>query len=103
MEMMGQDTDFVTNLSKKLSPPLVTLLSSEPEVRTYVLNLDITVRYWVFYNPSLTSVSRFNRWMDLNTSGQWGLTFILILLWFHSWDPKVNLSTWFNRNRFQLK
>jgi hypothetical protein len=32
MEMMGQDTDFVTNLSKKLSPPLVTLLSSEPEV-----------------------------------------------------------------------
>ena len=34
MEMMGQDTDFVTNLSKKLSPPLVTLLSSEPEVGT---------------------------------------------------------------------
>ena len=33
MEMMGQDTDFVTNLSKKLSPPLVTLLSSEPEVQ----------------------------------------------------------------------
>jgi hypothetical protein len=28
MEMMGQDTDFVTNLSKKLSPPLVFILSS---------------------------------------------------------------------------
>ena len=34
MEMMGQDTEFVTTLSKKLSPPLVTLLSSEPEVST---------------------------------------------------------------------
>ena len=33
MEMMGKDSDSVTNLSKKLSPPLVTLLSSEPEVR----------------------------------------------------------------------
>ena len=32
MEMMGQDSDSVSNLSKKLSPPLVTLLSSEPEV-----------------------------------------------------------------------
>ena len=30
--MMGQDSDSVSNLSKKLSPPLVTLLSSEPEV-----------------------------------------------------------------------
>jgi hypothetical protein len=32
MEMMGHDSDTVNNLSKKLSPPLVTLLSSEPEV-----------------------------------------------------------------------
>merc|ERR1719320_1257280 len=37
MEMMGQDTDFVTNISKKLSPPLVTLLSSEPEVQYVAL------------------------------------------------------------------
>jgi vesicle coat complex subunit len=59
MEMMGQDTDFVTNLSKKLSPPLVTLLSSEPEVRTYVLYLEL--QYRVHCNPSFTPVSRFNR------------------------------------------
>jgi vesicle coat complex subunit len=37
MEMMGQDTDFVTNISKKLSPPLVTFLSSEPEVQYVAL------------------------------------------------------------------
>ena len=29
MEMRGKDTDLVTNISKKLSPTLVTLLSSE--------------------------------------------------------------------------
>ena len=29
MEMMGQEADFVTNLSKELDPPLVTLLSNE--------------------------------------------------------------------------
>jgi AP-1 complex subunit beta-1 len=33
MEMMSQDADFVTNMTKKLAPPLVTLLSSEPEVQ----------------------------------------------------------------------
>ena len=36
MEMMGHDSDTLTNLSKKLSPPLVTLLSSEPEVVTLI-------------------------------------------------------------------
>ena len=37
MEMMGQDTDFVTNISKKLSLPLITFLSSEPEVQYVTL------------------------------------------------------------------
>ena len=32
MELMPADSEFVTNITKKLSPPLVTLLSSEPEV-----------------------------------------------------------------------
>lgn len=32
MEMLPSDSDFVTTLTKKLAPPLVTLLSSEPEV-----------------------------------------------------------------------
>jgi vesicle coat complex subunit len=31
MEMLPSDSDFVTTLTKKLAPPLVTLLSSEPE------------------------------------------------------------------------
>ena len=31
MEMLPSETDFVTTLTKKLAPPLVTLLSSEPE------------------------------------------------------------------------
>jgi len=45
MEMMGQDTDFVTNLSKKLSPPLVTLLSSEPEVQYVALrNINLIIQ-----------------------------------------------------------
>jgi len=45
MEMMGQDTDFVVNLSKKLSPPLVTLLSSEPEVQYVALrNINLIIQ-----------------------------------------------------------
>lgn len=32
MEMLPTDSDFVTTLTKKLAPPLVTLLSTEPEV-----------------------------------------------------------------------
>ena len=45
MEMMGQDTEFVTNISKKLSPPLVTLLSSEPEVQYVALkNINLFIQ-----------------------------------------------------------
>lgn len=45
MEMMGQDTDFVNNLIKKLSPPLVTLLSSEPEVQYVALrNINLIIQ-----------------------------------------------------------
>ena len=45
MEMMGQDTDFVNNLVKKLSPPLVTLLSSEPEVQYVALrNINLIIQ-----------------------------------------------------------
>ena len=33
MELMPADSEFVKNLHKKLAPPLVTLLSSEAEVR----------------------------------------------------------------------
>jgi len=45
MEMMGQDSDSLTNLSKKLSPPLVTLLSSEPEVQYVALrNINLIIQ-----------------------------------------------------------
>lgn len=36
MEMLPTDSDFVTTLTKKLAPPLVTLLSTEPEVMLFV-------------------------------------------------------------------
>ena len=45
MEMMQQDADFVSGLSKKLAPPLVTLLSSEPEVQYVALrNINLIIQ-----------------------------------------------------------
>lgn len=45
MEMMPQDSEFVTALTKKLAPPLVTLLSSEPEVQYVALrNINLIVQ-----------------------------------------------------------
>ena len=45
MEMMAPDADFVVNLSKKLAPPLVTLLSSEAEVQYVALrNINLIVQ-----------------------------------------------------------
>lgn len=45
MEMMSQDADFVASLSKKLAPPLVTLLSSEPEVQYVALrNINLIIQ-----------------------------------------------------------
>ena len=45
MEMMGKDTDFVTTISKKLYPPFVTLLSSEPEVQYVALkNINLFIQ-----------------------------------------------------------
>lgn len=45
MEMMSSDSDFVGTLTKKLAPPLVTLLSSEPEVQYVALrNINLIVQ-----------------------------------------------------------
>ncbi|RXG71413.1 AP-1 complex subunit beta-1 [Armadillidium vulgare] len=45
MELMAQDSEFVKNLQKKLAPPLVTLLSSEPEVQYVALrNINLIVQ-----------------------------------------------------------
>jgi hypothetical protein len=45
MEMMDQSSDFVGMLVKKLAPPLVTLLSAEPEIQYVALrNINLVVQ-----------------------------------------------------------
>lgn len=45
LEMMSNDHEFVQNLTKKLAPPLVTLLSTEPEVQYVALrNINLIVQ-----------------------------------------------------------
>lgn len=45
LEMLPSDSDFVSTLTKKLAPPLVTLLSSEPEVQYVALrNINLIVQ-----------------------------------------------------------
>ena len=45
LEMIDPSCDFVTNLTKKLAPPLVTLLSGEPEIQYVALrNINLIVQ-----------------------------------------------------------
>lgn len=45
MEMLQSISEFVGTLTKKLAPPLVTLLSSEPEVQYVALrNINLIVQ-----------------------------------------------------------
>lgn len=45
IEMLQSESDFVGTLTKKLAPPLVTLLSSEPEVQYVALrNINLIVQ-----------------------------------------------------------
>lgn len=45
MEMLEQSGDYYTTLLKKLSPPLVTLLSAEPEIQYVALrNINLIVQ-----------------------------------------------------------
>lgn len=45
MELLAGDTDFCAALSRKLAPPLVTLLSAEPEVQYVALrNINLVVQ-----------------------------------------------------------
>ncbi|XP_014283515.1 AP-1 complex subunit beta-1 [Halyomorpha halys] len=45
LEMLPSESDFVSTLTKKLAPPLVTLLSSEPEVQYVALrNINLIVQ-----------------------------------------------------------
>lgn len=45
MEMLGNASDVVQSLQKKLAPPLVTLLSAEPEIQYIALrNINLIVQ-----------------------------------------------------------
>ncbi len=45
MEMMEHNSDYIHTLVKKLSPPLVTLLSAEPEIQYVALrNINLIVQ-----------------------------------------------------------
>lgn len=45
LSFLSGDTEFCNTLSKKLAPPLVTLLSSEPEVQYVALrNINLIVQ-----------------------------------------------------------
>ncbi len=48
MEVLSVDSSYFTQLTKKLAPPLVTLLSAEPEIQFVALrniNLIVQKRY----------------------------------------------------------
>ncbi len=45
MEMIEHNTDYIHTLVKKLAPPLVTLLSAEPEIQYVALrNINLIVQ-----------------------------------------------------------
>ncbi|KAH3883528.1 hypothetical protein DPMN_007487 [Dreissena polymorpha] len=45
MEMLDTSGEYVTSLVKKLAPPLVTLLSAEPEIQYVALrNINLIVQ-----------------------------------------------------------
>lgn len=45
LELIDQHSEFVQNLHRKLAPPLVTLLSAEPEIQYVALrNINLVVQ-----------------------------------------------------------
>ena len=45
MEVLSSDSSYFTQLTKKLAPPLVTLLSAEPEIQFVALrNINLIVQ-----------------------------------------------------------
>ena len=45
MEMLEPGSDYISTLVKKLAPPLVTLLSAEPEIQYVALrNINLIVQ-----------------------------------------------------------
>lgn len=66
LELLPKDSDYYNTLLKKLSPPLVTLLSGEPEVQYVALrNINLIVqkrcvvtnrRSWVVFSAAVDSM-----------------------------------------------
>lgn len=95
MEMMAPDADFVVNLSKKLAPPLVTLLSSEPEVQYVALrNINLIVQkrpdilknemkvFFVKYNdPIYVKLEKLDIMIRLANQSNIAQVFILIIVY----------------------
>lgn len=51
MVMLPENSDFIQQLNKKLAPPMVTLLSAEPEIQYVALrniNLIVQKRFGIF-------------------------------------------------------
>uniref|UniRef100_A0A183DG22 Adaptin_N domain-containing protein n=1 Tax=Gongylonema pulchrum TaxID=637853 RepID=A0A183DG22_9BILA len=45
VEMLPENSDFIGQLTKKLAPPMVTLLSAEPEIQYVALrNINLIVQ-----------------------------------------------------------
>lgn len=56
LELLPKDSDYYNTLLKKLSPPLVTLLSGEPEVQYVALrNINLIVQKRSVTQPHGTS------------------------------------------------
>lgn len=58
LELLPKDSDYYNTLLKKLSPPLVTLLSGEPEVQYVALrNINLIVQkrcvFWILTSKSV--------------------------------------------------
>lgn len=60
LELLPKDSDYYNTLLKKLSPPLVTLLSGEPEVQYVALrNINLIVQKRCVITISRSSVVSF--------------------------------------------
>ena len=62
LEMMNSDTEYQSTLLKKLAPPLVTLLSAEPEIQYVALrniNLIVQKRYLQLHHRFMVSLVKY--------------------------------------------
>lgn len=60
MEMLNQSSELVGTLQRKLAPPLVTLLSAEPEIQYVALrNINLIVQKRFFFIPLLKFLVRY--------------------------------------------